>query len=136
MIILAHDNSCYLINHPGKMCVSQTMLNGPCITTVYQPVYGKTYNMACVRPETNRFSLGICKFLLKSLMYALWVANDTTVKWTAKTGQFSHLCSLGFAAFWLRWIGIVLTRVGLTRDPFSNAIFTVELGSFQEQMSH
>ena len=82
------------------------MLNEPCTTTVNQPVYGKTYNMACVRPEKNQISLRICKFLLKSLMNALWVANDTTVKWTAKTGHcrdvpidLSHLCSVGFAAF-------------------------------------
>ena len=59
------------------------MLNGPCTTAVNQPVHGKTYNMACVRPEKNQISLRICKFLLMSLMDAVWVANDTTVKRTA-----------------------------------------------------
>ena len=119
------------------------MLNGPCTTTVNQPMHSKTYNKACVRPEKNQISLRICKFLLKSVIAALWVANDTTVKRSAKTGQcrdvpidLSHLCSIGVAVFRLKWIGVVLTRVVLTRDPFSNAIFTAELGSFQRQMSH
>ena len=81
--------------------------------------------MACVRPEKNHVSLYICKFLLKSLMDALWVASDTIVRRKAKTGHcrdvpidLSHLCSVGFAAFRLKWIGVVLTR-----DPFSNAIY-------------
>ena len=106
------------------------MLNGPCTTTVNQPVHGKTYNMACVLPEKNQISLRICKFLIKSLMDTLWVANDKTVKRTTKTGlcrnvptDLSHLGSVGFAAFRLIWIGVVLTMVVLTRDPFLNVIY-------------
>ena len=118
------------------------MFNGPCTTTVNQPAHGQTYNMACVRPEKkNLISLHICKFVITFSMDALWVASDTTVKRTAKTSycrdvpiDLSHLCSANFAAFRLKWIGIVLTRVVLTRDPFSNAIFTAELGTFQGQM--
>ena len=66
-------------------------------------------------------------------MNALWVAKDTAVKRTAKTGHcrdvpidLSRLCSVGFA-FRLKWIGVVLTRL---------FIIIVELGSFQGQMSH
>ena len=117
MIILAH--------YPPAV-----MLSWPCTTTVNHPVHGKTYHMASVHQAKNQISLRICKFLLKSFMDALWVANDTTVKRTAKTGHcrdvptdLSHLCSVGFAAFRLKWIGVVLTRIVLTRDPFSNAIY-------------
>ena len=63
-------------------------------------------------------------------MNALWVAKDTAVKQTAKTGHcrdvpidLSHLCSVGFAAFRLKWNGAVLTRVVLTRNLFSNTIY-------------
>ena len=80
----------------------------------------------CAPREESDQSLHICKFLLKSLMDALWVANDSTVK-TARCRDvpidLSHLYSVGFAAFRLKWIGVVLTRVVLTRDPFSNAIY-------------
>ena len=76
------------------------MLNGPCTTTVNHPVHGKTYIMAYVRPQKNQISLRVCNFLLKSLMDTLWVAKETVIKRTAKTGHFrnvpidlSHLCS-------------------------------------------
>ena len=127
-----NDNSCSFalcIIHPGKTCVPQMMFNGPCTTTVHQPVHGKSYK-ECVLPEKNQISLRICKLLLKSFMDALWVAKDTTVKRTAKTGHctdvptdLGHLCSVGVAAFRLKWIGVGFTSVVLTRDPFSKAIY-------------
>ena len=94
--------------------------------------------------EKNKISLHTCKFLFKSLMDARWVAKDTRVKRTAKiviVGMYqlilSHLCSVGFAAFPLKWILVVLIREFLQGIRFQTLfIFTAELGSFHGQMSH